>query len=83
MSSPCLPKSWKSFSNLLVRRVLDLLFHDATLFNPPLFFSLQRSEIAELRQECTELRQANLSLERQVREGIISTVCSQYITARP
>jgi hypothetical protein len=37
--------------------------------------SLQRAEIAELRQECTELRQANLSLERQVREGIISTVC--------
>jgi len=31
---------------------------------------LQRAEIAELRQECTELRQASLSLERQVREGI-------------
>jgi len=47
------------------------------------FFPLQRAEIAELRQECTELRQANLSLERQVREGIVSTVCppSQYIAA--
>jgi hypothetical protein len=82
MSSPCLPKSWKSFSNLLVPRVADHLLHDATLLTP--FFSLQRAEIAELRQECTELRQANLSLERQVREGIVSTVgpLSQYITAR-
>jgi hypothetical protein len=35
-------------------------------------FSLQRAEIAELRQECTELRQANLSLERQVREAVLS-----------
>jgi len=32
-----------------------------------------RAEISELRQECTELRQANLSLERQVREGILSS----------
>ncbi|KAI0288142.1 nucleotide-diphospho-sugar transferase [Russula brevipes] len=31
-----------------------------------------RAEISELRQECTELRQANLSLERQVREGIVA-----------
>ncbi|KAI0259203.1 mannose-1-phosphate guanylyltransferase [Gloeopeniophorella convolvens] len=31
-----------------------------------------RSEISELRQECTELRQANLSLERQVRDGIVA-----------
>jgi len=38
----------------------------------------QRSEIAELRQECTELRQANLSLERQVREGIVSAVCVPF-----
>ena len=47
-------------------------------------FPLQRAEIADLRQECTELRQANLSLERQVREGILSTVgpLSQYIAAR-
>lgn len=82
MSNPCLPKSWKSFSNLLVRRVPPLLFLHATFLNP--FFSLQRAEIAELRQECTELRQANLSLERQVREGIVSSVrLSQYIAARP
>lgn len=83
MSSPCSPKSWKSFSNLLVRPVAEHLLHHATLLTP-FFFSLQRAEIAELRQECTELRQANLSLERQVREGIVSTVCplSQYIAAR-
>ncbi len=72
MSRPCLPKSWKSFSNLLVLHVAERFFNDATL-TP--FFSPQRGEIAELRQECTELRQANLSLERQVRESIISTVC--------
>lgn len=29
-----------------------------------------QTEIAELRQECAELRQANASLERQVREGM-------------
>ena len=82
MSSLCLPKSWKSFSNLSVPRLAELLLHDATLLTPPI--SLQRAEIAELRQECTELRQANLSLERQVREGIVSTVCplSQHIVAR-
>src|SRR5260370_9576455 len=39
------------------------------------FFPLQRAEIAELRQECTELRQANLSLERQVRKGIVPPAC--------
>ncbi|KAH9993224.1 nucleotide-diphospho-sugar transferase [Russula vinacea] len=38
-----------------------------------------RAEIAELRQECTELRQANLSLERQVREGIVSATRSPHI----
>lgn len=79
MSSPCLPKSWKSFSNLLVLPDAQLL-HDATLLTP--FFPLQRAEIAELRQECTELRQSNLSLERQVREGIVSTVCPLRIAAR-
>lgn len=38
----------------------------------------QRAEIAELRQECTELRQANLSLDRQVREAIVSAVCVPF-----
>jgi hypothetical protein len=51
---------------------------------PPFF--PQRTEIAELRQECTELRQANLSLERQVRDGIIAAVCITFppsLTAQP
>ncbi|KAH9165478.1 nucleotide-diphospho-sugar transferase [Lactarius sanguifluus] len=38
-----------------------------------------RAEIAELRHECTELRQANLSLERQVREGIASQIRSPHL----
>lgn len=33
-------------------------------------FAKQNSEIAELRQECAELRHANANLERQVREGM-------------
>lgn len=28
-------------------------------------------EIADLRQECADLRQANTTLERQVREGLV------------
>jgi len=31
---------------------------------------LQQAEIAELRHECADLRQANASLERQIREGL-------------
>ncbi|KAH9062434.1 nucleotide-diphospho-sugar transferase [Lactarius vividus] len=38
-----------------------------------------RAEIAELRHECTELRQANLSLERQVREGIAAQIRSPHL----
>ncbi|TFL01631.1 nucleotide-diphospho-sugar transferase [Pterulicium gracile] len=34
--------------------------------------SKSHSEIAELRQECSDLRQANTSLERQVREGLLA-----------
>jgi hypothetical protein len=43
----------------------------------------QRTEIAELRHECTELRQANLSLERQVREGLIAAVCIPFLLVSP
>lgn len=34
------------------------------------FIHLQHIEIAELRSECHELRQANASLERQIKEGL-------------
>lgn len=34
----------------------------------------QNAEIAELRQECAELRHANQNLERQVREGFMQNV---------
>jgi len=32
--------------------------------------NVQHNEIAELRQECQDLRHANASLEKQVREGL-------------
>lgn len=32
--------------------------------------SLQTAEVAELRHECAELRMANATLEKQVREGL-------------
>jgi hypothetical protein len=35
---------------------------------------IRRTEIAEHRQECTELRQANSSIERQVTESIVAMV---------
>ena len=68
MSSPCSARSWKWFSNPSVLRVAERVRHPLDAHFP------QRAEIAELRQECTELRQANLSLERQVREGIVAAV---------
>jgi hypothetical protein len=72
MSSPCSARSWKWSSNPSVLRVTERVRH------PLDTHFLQRAEIAELRQECTELRQANLSLERQVREGIVSAVCVPF-----
>ncbi len=33
-------------------------------------YSIQHHDISELRQECAELRMANVALERQVREGL-------------
>lgn len=41
---------------------------------------MQHVEIAELRQECQDLRHANSSLERQVREGLQVGCCAVYYT---
>ena len=77
MSSPCSARSWKSFSNPSVLRVNEHVRHPLDAHFP------QRAEIAELRQECTELRQSNLSLERQVREGIVAAVCVPFLSHSP
>ena len=43
----------------------------------------QHLEIAELRSECHELRQANASLERMVREGLVRRIRSQHTSPNP
>jgi len=69
MSRPCLARSWTWSSSLSVLRVTERVY---VLL---LSFSKQREEIAELRQECSDLRQSNQTLERQVKEGIVAAVC--------
>lgn len=62
-SKQCSLKSWRLFINLYAvlsaRRVIHLPC-----------IAKQQLEISELRQETHELRQANASLERQVKEGL-------------
>ena len=67
LSSSCSNKSWRPST----RRGVPLGYATRSKLTDDTV--VQQLEIAELRAETHELRQANASLERQVKEGLVSS----------